>query len=60
MFEVILIVGLSLCVLFLSNWILKLQHEVNSYKFEKFMGEVDKELTSCSTQNYVITERILQ
>lgn len=60
MFEVIVIVGLSLCILFLLNYILKLQQEVNRYKFEKFMGEVDRELTSSTRQDYTIVERILQ
>lgn len=60
MFEVILIAGLSLCILFLLNYILKLQQEVNRFKFEKFMKEVDRELTSSIKQDYTIVERILQ
>lgn len=60
MFEVIVIAILSLCILFLLNYILKLQQEVNRYKFEKFMGEVDRELTSSTKEDYTIIERILQ
>lgn len=60
MFEVIIIVGLSLCILFLLNYILKLRQEVNRYKFEKFMGEVERELTFSTREDYTIVERILQ
>ena len=60
MFEVIVIAGLSVCILFLLNYIFKLQQELNRYKFEKFMGEVDRELTSSTREDYTIVERILQ
>lgn len=60
MFEVIVITGLSLCILIMLNFILKLQQELNRHKFEKFMGEIDRELTSTTRQDYTIVERILQ
>lgn len=60
MFEVSVIAGLSVCILFLLNYILKLQQELNRHKFEKFMGEVDRELTSSTREDYTIVERILQ
>jgi hypothetical protein len=60
MFEIILIAVLSLCVMLLVNHNLKLKGELNQYKFEKFMGEINNELTSSTKQDYTIIERILQ
>lgn len=60
MLEIILIAVLSLCVMLLANHNLKLKSELNQYKFEKFMGEINNELTSSTKEDYTIIERILQ
>ena len=60
MLEIILIAVLSLCVMLLANHNLKLKGELNQYKFEKFMGEINNELTSSTKEDYTIIERILQ
>lgn len=60
MFELILLTLSSICIIILVNQNLKLQRKIVDYEFDKFMGQIDRELTSSTREDYTIVERILQ
>jgi len=60
MFEVIVIGILALAIGFLIDSNLKLRQKITKYEFEKFMGQLDRDLTCTAKQEPTFVERILQ
>lgn len=60
MFEVCMMAGLSIIILVLSYQMVKLQQKVIDLEFERFMKDINKELTSYTIEDHSIIERTLQ
>jgi hypothetical protein len=60
MFELCLIASLSIIVLCLSYQLVKLQQKIIDLEFERFMKDINKELTSYTIEDHSIIERTLQ
>lgn len=60
MFEVCMMAVLSIIILVLSYQMVKLQQKVIDLEFERFMKDINKELTSYTIEDHSIIERTLQ
>lgn len=60
MIEWILICSLSVCILLLVYANTQLTKKIRNYEFERFMQNINKELTSRTVEDHTIVERTLQ
>lgn len=60
MIEAILIAALSIGLIVSTLINLKSQKKINQYEFERFMQNLNRELTSRTVEDHTIVERTLQ